>query len=222
MEWKGDWSDESKLWTEEAKAQVDFRKTDDGTFWISLADYHAFFAVTTVCFSSSPDHFKDTIMSDLHQFDSFGVIKMTVPQDVKTHFVVTLDQINGRFVDPENMGGYQYLYCRLMVSKVIGQGENKSAFFLQGDEGGKNNYCVVFKEGIAKGEYLITFRAEYDGTHAERKLVIGAYNHEANIELNRLDPDNFTYDRFNILIENLANCLSERDRYVVPNTFSLH
>jgi len=36
MEWQGDWSDNSNLWTDEARQQIDFKITDDGTFWISL------------------------------------------------------------------------------------------------------------------------------------------------------------------------------------------
>ena len=34
-EWKGDWSDESDLWTPEIKAQVGFTEAkDDGLFWM--------------------------------------------------------------------------------------------------------------------------------------------------------------------------------------------
>ena len=43
FEWKGNWSDESDLWTEDTKAQVDF-KDEDGLFWMSLEDMMKYFS----------------------------------------------------------------------------------------------------------------------------------------------------------------------------------
>lgn len=49
-EWNGDWSDNSALWTDFTKKQVDYKNADDGTFWISYKDYDKFFYITTICF----------------------------------------------------------------------------------------------------------------------------------------------------------------------------
>lgn len=42
-EWEGDWGDESKCWTEEAKKICDLQVADDGIFWMCLEDFQLFF-----------------------------------------------------------------------------------------------------------------------------------------------------------------------------------
>lgn len=48
--WKGDWSKDSELWTEEIKEFVDYNEADKGEFYISFKDYTSFFYKTTLCF----------------------------------------------------------------------------------------------------------------------------------------------------------------------------
>lgn len=48
FEWKGDWSDESDLWNDDTKAQVDF-KDEDGLFWMSLKDMMKYFNRVQIC-----------------------------------------------------------------------------------------------------------------------------------------------------------------------------
>jgi len=48
-EWNGDWSDKSKLWTPELKAQVGFVDKADGIFFMSEMDYLRYFSITTIC-----------------------------------------------------------------------------------------------------------------------------------------------------------------------------
>jgi hypothetical protein len=38
LEWTGDWSDESPLWTPELKAELSVKDADDGLFWMSYED----------------------------------------------------------------------------------------------------------------------------------------------------------------------------------------
>jgi calpain-15 len=49
VEWKGDWSDNSYLWTEALKQELGLESKDDGIFFISFADYASFFYMTTIC-----------------------------------------------------------------------------------------------------------------------------------------------------------------------------
>ena len=49
FEWKGDWSEESELWTEEIKAQLNFEKADDGMFWMSFDDFKQYFDRVQIC-----------------------------------------------------------------------------------------------------------------------------------------------------------------------------
>ena len=48
-EWKGDWSDKSRLWNPELKAQFGLNDKDDGSFWISLEDFLDYFDSTNIC-----------------------------------------------------------------------------------------------------------------------------------------------------------------------------
>lgn len=64
-EWNGDWSDDSPLWTSEAKKQVkDFESKDDGCFYISFKDYDKFFYMTCICFYN--DTYPEQIVVDQH------------------------------------------------------------------------------------------------------------------------------------------------------------
>lgn len=53
-EWQGDWGDDSKLWKSNPKvaAELDFRRVDDGTFWISWNDFCRAFSRLEVCRSA--------------------------------------------------------------------------------------------------------------------------------------------------------------------------
>lgn len=49
VEWKGDWSDSSPLWTARMKSKLGWVSADDGTFWMSLSDFVAHYASLYVC-----------------------------------------------------------------------------------------------------------------------------------------------------------------------------
>ena len=50
-EWKGDWSDESDLWTDESQDQVGFTGAgNDGIFYMSETDYVTYYSNSTICY----------------------------------------------------------------------------------------------------------------------------------------------------------------------------
>jgi len=50
MEWNGDWSDNSPLWTPEVKEEVGFAgAADDGLFWMCFEDFTKYFVSVNVC-----------------------------------------------------------------------------------------------------------------------------------------------------------------------------
>ena len=55
-EWIGDWSDHSKLWTEEAKKElnINLHIEDDGEFFMSFEDFFNYFLVADVCRVTNP------------------------------------------------------------------------------------------------------------------------------------------------------------------------
>jgi len=48
-EWKGDWSDDSPLWTKRMKSKLEWADADDGTFWMSFDDFCMAFRSLYVC-----------------------------------------------------------------------------------------------------------------------------------------------------------------------------
>ena len=50
VEWQGDWSDKSELWTESLKEEVEFTEAEDGIFFMSVEDYLKCFESTALCY----------------------------------------------------------------------------------------------------------------------------------------------------------------------------
>lgn len=55
MEWTGDWSDSSPLWTQEMQAEIEvLTQVDDGTFWMCFEDLLKHFSSLNVCMTRLP------------------------------------------------------------------------------------------------------------------------------------------------------------------------
>jgi hypothetical protein len=48
-EWTGDWSDKSELWNDELKSLLGFKDSNDGTFYMNMADFLKMFTRTDIC-----------------------------------------------------------------------------------------------------------------------------------------------------------------------------
>jgi hypothetical protein len=59
-------------------------------FWIAFKDYFKFFYITTICISDG-NNVSSRMVCDIPDLDSFGMAKVTVPQDIKTHSAIALD-----------------------------------------------------------------------------------------------------------------------------------
>ena len=60
-EWKGDWSDSSRLWNDELRAKFDYKNINDGAFWMSVEDFVKYFDATIICnvlYDEKAKHFK--------------------------------------------------------------------------------------------------------------------------------------------------------------------
>jgi hypothetical protein len=50
FEWDGDWSDNSKLWSDDMKREIKpVLDENDGTFWMCFSDFVAHFRALNVC-----------------------------------------------------------------------------------------------------------------------------------------------------------------------------
>jgi len=73
FEWKGDYSDDSDLWTDELKEAYGFTEVrDDGVFFMTYDDYWTFFTKTNVNHDVSALPRDDWLILDDHTEDSPG------------------------------------------------------------------------------------------------------------------------------------------------------
>lgn len=49
-EWKGNWSDQSNLWTSELKSKYNIVLRDDGIFYMDLDDFFRYFNDIEICY----------------------------------------------------------------------------------------------------------------------------------------------------------------------------
>lgn len=120
-EWKGDWGDKSSKWTANTASQVDYERKDDGCFWICFRDYMKFFFRTTICYYD--DAIEDNYVEDQHDLYSFGITKFELTEDHNEPLVVSIDQINSRFVDENMQGDYMYPTIKLVLTKLASKTE---------------------------------------------------------------------------------------------------
>ena len=71
FEWQGDWSDNSKLWTQQMVQAIKPVFGDDGTFWMSFQDFVSNFRALNVCKVADWDEVrvKGEFTTKLSEFD---------------------------------------------------------------------------------------------------------------------------------------------------------
>lgn len=81
LEWNGDWSDNSALWTDEFKKKVGYSDGDDGCFFIDFLDFLKFFSTTYIC--NNHEEFKYTFKKISNkEKDSFFTFKLELPANI--------------------------------------------------------------------------------------------------------------------------------------------
>jgi calpain-15 len=155
-EWQGDWGDKSDKWTEKTKDQVDFKRKNDGTFWISFEDYVDFFYLTTICYYNKK--YEDTFVADQHDQGGIGMVKLTNPKDHDKPISFTVDQLNSRFVDEAVGKDYSYPTLSLILTKLEDGGAKQ--VFIEADRE-SDTHVSFFMNKLAKGEYVLMYSLDF-------------------------------------------------------------
>jgi hypothetical protein len=112
FEWKGDWSDDSELWTDDYKDICQMTPTndyDDGTFCMSLKDFKYYLKNLMIT-----EVWEDNILSTYTAKGSVNIIEFTLDDDVNE---LTLSvSLKGERMFPRN-SGYSYSDSRMMLLK---------------------------------------------------------------------------------------------------------
>lgn len=78
FEWKGDWGDNSDLWTDEIKRQVGYDDAE-GLFWMSYQDMCHYFSRIQIGHINDDYHY--SFMKASHQRGSYTLMRLLVPGD---------------------------------------------------------------------------------------------------------------------------------------------
>lgn len=119
FEWSGNWSDNSPLWTDEAKRQVDYSNAADGTFWMSYEDFQKYFESFTIC-QVHDNFWTQSLAMDQTKEEEFSVVEVTATQATDLYFL-TCQVDERRFGGIE--GGYAYAPCRIVAARILPTGE---------------------------------------------------------------------------------------------------
>ncbi|MCQ2815989.1 MAG: calpain family cysteine protease, partial [archaeon] len=147
-EWLGDWSDGSRLWTEEYKKKVGLVQKEDGIFWMSFEDFLKFYTCTHIC--RIHDDYKFISQKfEVSKENPFTIVTINVPKDTSGYFEVNLK--NQRIYSSlKGIPDFENPYTHLTVFYKDGD----EITFIGGDNG-RHNRLYVECENIKKGTYYV-------------------------------------------------------------------
>ena len=140
-EWKGDWSDDSSLWTPQLKAEVKFENKNDGIFYMSYEDFSKYFTDIQIC------RVHDDYSYSSHRFTASpknaSFLRFTVAKE--GHYYITINQKSKRHFGPD----FDYSDVYLIIGKELPNGEFE---YVQGIQRADRE---VWTDGILKpGSYV--------------------------------------------------------------------
>ncbi|EGD72048.1 hypothetical protein PTSG_00064 [Salpingoeca rosetta] len=152
FEWKGDWSDNSSLWTDDIVKEVGATFNDkDGLFWMSYQDFREHFSKVNICHvhSKSGTAWKDFRIKGRFQYSgsdvSFPFISMTVEDATEAWVSIHQD-------DERILHGQPYVDLGFVVLRKEKDG---SLAFVDACGGGWSREAQLNIPTLAPGSYMI-------------------------------------------------------------------
>lgn len=112
-EWKGDWSDNSNLWTPQLRQQLAVAHNNDGIFFMNYEDFLRYFDGVSIC------HYRDeyilSSLQDANKADSPAVYQFELTHPGEYYFGFSQPDKN---LYPDNC--YEYGYLSLVLIKMEG------------------------------------------------------------------------------------------------------
>eukprot|EP01012_Entosiphon_sulcatum_P033094 TRINITY_DN41948_c0_g1_i1.p1 TRINITY_DN41948_c0_g1~~TRINITY_DN41948_c0_g1_i1.p1 ORF type:complete len:847 (+),score=139.60 TRINITY_DN41948_c0_g1_i1:24-2564(+) len=116
MEWTGDWSDRSALWTDEIRKELNFEAAEDGLFWMSFDDFRRYFVNVVVCFCHSHTTWSDLrVAGQFHNGAPDFFLEVTIRKPTKAFVIVAQRDKRGQANPTE------YVELGLIVLKPEGE-----------------------------------------------------------------------------------------------------
>ena len=170
-EWIGDWSDHSKLWTEEAKKELNINLNieDDGEFFMSFEDFFKFFLVVDVCRVTNPQcvksykiPFEHVYMPNVFEFQIFN----------KTKIIISALKKNYRF--HRSLPTNSELNINLILIKKNIDKDNKTKFrYISSTNKNEGNPFLNLE--LTVGYYLLYVHCNYNSSNFDKIRKVNLY-----------------------------------------------
>ena len=170
-EWNGNWSDHSKLWTEEAKKElnVNLHIEDDGEFYMSFEDFFNYFLVVDICRVTNPQCVKSfkipfncVYLPNVFELQIFN----------KTHIIISALKKNYRF--HRTIDNNSELVVTLILIKKINDKNNERKFkFIASTNKNEGNPFLNLE--LTVGYYLLYVHCNYDNSNYDKIRKVNIY-----------------------------------------------
>ena len=158
LEWTGDWSDKSSLWTPLLKKKLGYVDADDGSFFMSFEDYLSYYRSTTIA-KIHDDYIYNSIKCE-HQMGSSSLLKLTVTTATKGF--VTCSQIQQRIMSMK-YHNYETSETNMLLGKVTYEEDSTEPTyeFIEGVSGPHESLNLEFPSSLSPGEYLLFLEVDW-------------------------------------------------------------
>lgn len=128
LEWNGDWSDSSQLWTDELKKKAGYTSDEDGYFFMSFHDYLKFFTTTYVCAHQITSVYTFQKIKNIEK-NSFFYFVFDFKKPVDGYFVLNMKSAKIR-QHLKNDPNFENYYYSLFLFKQTPIGRNQFDYTL--------------------------------------------------------------------------------------------
>lgn len=186
-EWRGDWSDSSPKWTEEATPELKPPCKDDGLFFMSFEDLFKHYKTIEVCHYRPENAY--TALS-VTTSDSYVFFKVSVAKPGVYYF--SANQLNKRFFSDNS--GYAYASIQLIIARICP--EEKSLRFLDCVMGEKKELWCQLE--VEPGEFLVQALCNFETLPGTFSLSVYG---PGQAEILRTDPSSQPVDLLNRMLK---------------------
>ena len=170
-EWNGNWSDHSKLWTEEAKKElnVNLHIEDDGEFYMSFEDFFKYFLVVDVCRVTNPQcvksfkiPFNSVYLPNVFELQIFN----------KTHIIISALKKNYRF-HRTIASNSELVVTLILIKKINDKSSDKKFKYIASTN--KNEGNPFLDLDLTVGYYLLYVHCNYDNSTYDKIRKVNIY-----------------------------------------------
>lgn len=176
FEWNGGFSDQSPLWTEEAKRELKVEQSDDGVFWMPFKEFTRYFEGIGIL-KTIPGYVSNSVLINRTPESELYVVRMSVSQ--QTQITISVDQIDARIIDNQD---YSYSYFRLTIGRLIGKNALEFVDCIISPE-----RDIFIENNLSSGDYILLIEAYWYGKLAD-SFMVGTYsNHHVELEMLKIE-----------------------------------